>query len=93
MLVFRTWLRFTSSLAVEDKGHKIFGFDISEQTLDDIKKRKIRYKEEWVDKLLPTKLIINNINDLVKNSGNNFCTNTNTMILNMRALQEFRKKE
>ena len=57
------------SLAVEDKGHKIFGFDISEQTLDDIKKRKIRYKEEWVDKLLPnTKLIINNINDLVKNS-------------------------
>lgn len=57
------------SLAVEDKGHKIFGFDISEQTLDDIKKRKIRYKEEWVDKFLPnTKLIINNINDLVKNS-------------------------
>ena len=57
------------SLAVEDKGHKIFGYDISQQTLDDIKNRKIRYKEEWVDKLLPkTKIVINNINDLVKNS-------------------------
>ena len=26
-------------LAVEDKGHKVFGYDISEQTLDDIKKK------------------------------------------------------
>lgn len=57
------------SLAVEDKGHKIFGYDISKDTLDDIKNRKIRYKEEWVDKFLPnTKLEINNIDNLVKNS-------------------------
>ena len=57
------------SLAVEDKGHKIFGYDISKQTLDDIRDRKIRYREEWVDKYLPnTKLEINNIDQLVKNS-------------------------
>ena len=57
------------SLAVEDKGHKIFGYDISKQTIDDIKNRNIRYREEWVDKYLPnTKLEITNINDLVKKS-------------------------
>ncbi len=57
------------SLAVESKGHKVFGYDISKQTIDDIRNRKIRYREEWVDKYLPkTKLEINNINELVKNS-------------------------
>ena len=57
------------SLAVEDKGHNVFGYDISKQTIDDIKNKKIRYREEWVDKyLLNTKLEINNINQLVKNS-------------------------
>jgi UDPglucose 6-dehydrogenase len=57
------------SLAVEDKGHNIFGYDISTQTLEDIKNKHIRYKEEWVEKFLPnTKLEINNIDDLVKNS-------------------------
>lgn len=57
------------SLAVEDKGHKIFGYDISQQTLDDIKNKKIRYKEEWVDKYLPhSKIEINDIDTLVKNS-------------------------
>ncbi len=57
------------SLAVESKGHKVFGFDISKQTIDDIKNRKIRYREEWVDKYLPnTQLEITNIDDLVKKS-------------------------
>ena len=57
------------SLAVEDKGHKIFGYDISKQTINDIKNRKIRYKEEWVEKYLPkTSLEITDINDLVKKS-------------------------
>ena len=56
-------------LAVEDKGHKVFGYDISEQTLDEIKKRKIRYKEEWVENLLPkTNIEINSIDNLVQNS-------------------------
>ena len=57
------------SLAVEDKGHKVFGYDISQQTINDIKNKKIRYREEWVDKYLPTsKLEITNIDDLVKKS-------------------------
>jgi UDP-N-acetyl-D-mannosaminuronate dehydrogenase len=57
------------SLAVENKGHKVFGYDISKQTIEDIKNRKIRYKEEWVDKYLPTtNLEINDIDSLVKNS-------------------------
>ena len=34
------------SLAVESKGHKVFGYDISQQTIDDIKNKKIRYREE-----------------------------------------------
>ena len=57
------------SLAVEDKGHKIFGYDISKKTIEDIRNKKIRYKEEWVDKYLPnTKLEITDIDDLVKKS-------------------------
>ncbi len=57
------------SLAVESKGHNVFGYDISEQTLNDIKNRKIKYREEWVDKYLPnTRLEINSIEKLVKNS-------------------------
>ena len=54
------------SLAVESKGHNVFGYDISGQTIDDIKNKKIRYREEWVDKYLPaTNLKILNIDDLV----------------------------
>ena len=34
------------SLAVEAKGHNVYGYDISQQTLNDIKKRKIRYRED-----------------------------------------------
>ena len=50
------------SLAVESKGHNVFGYDISEQTLNDIKDRKIKYREEWVDKYLPnTRLEINRV--------------------------------
>jgi len=57
------------SLAVEGKGHNVFGYDISKQTIEDIKNKKIRYKEEWVNKYLPnTKLKITNIDDLVKNT-------------------------
>ena len=57
------------SLAVEGKGHKVYGYDISKHTIDDIKNKKIRYREEWVDKYLPnTNLEITNIDDLVKKS-------------------------
>ena len=57
------------SLAVESKGHNVFGYDISTQTINDIKNRKIRYREKWVNKYLPkTKLKITNIDNLVNNS-------------------------
>ena len=57
------------SLAVEDKGHNVFGYDISRQTIEDIKNKKIRYREEWVDKFLPnSNLEIVNIDDLVQKS-------------------------
>tara|TARA_B100000579_G_scaffold37019_1_gene25878 strand:- start:2188 stop:3462 length:1275 start_codon:yes stop_codon:yes gene_type:complete len=57
------------SLAVESKGHEVFGYDISQQTIDDIKNKKIRYREEWVDTYLPkTKLKILSIDELVKSS-------------------------
>ena len=78
------------SLAVEDKGHKVFGYDISQQTIDDIKNRKIRYREEWVDKYLPTtKLEITNIDDLVKKSEIIFVPIQTPHDPNMKGSQEF----
>tara|TARA_B100000900_G_C20572742_1_gene713982 strand:+ start:771 stop:2048 length:1278 start_codon:yes stop_codon:yes gene_type:complete len=56
------------ALAVESKGHEVFGYDISEKTLNNIKKRKIDYKEIWVEDYLPnSNLKIVNINELVNN--------------------------
>ena len=54
------------SLAVEDKGYKILVMTFK-QTIEDIRNRKIRYREEWVDKYLPnTKLEINDIDQLAR---------------------------
>ena len=41
------------ALAVESKGHEVFGYDISQKTIDNIKKKKIDYKEIWVEDYLP----------------------------------------
>ena len=38
------------ALAVEKKGHKVFGYEISEKVKDNIKNKKIDYKEIFVDK-------------------------------------------
>lgn len=57
------------ALAVESKGHTVFGYDISEQVLEDIRSKKINYKEIFVEKYLPnTKLKILDIESLVDNS-------------------------
>ena len=46
----------------------MFGYEISEKVKDNIKKKKIDYKEIFVDKYLPnTKLELCEIDDLVKN--------------------------
>lgn len=57
------------ALAIESKGHKIYGYDISENTIQNIKKKKIDYKEIWVEDYLPKSNInIVSLKELVKNS-------------------------
>ena len=57
------------ALAVESKGHEVFGYDISKKTIDNIQKKIIDYKEIWVEDYLPkTKLKVLDVDELVKNS-------------------------
>ena len=57
------------ALATESKGHKVFGYDISEKTINNIKNRIIDYREIWVEDYLPkTNLEILNIEQLVSKS-------------------------
>jgi UDPglucose 6-dehydrogenase len=57
------------ALAIESKGHYVCGTDISLDTLENIKKKKIGYKEIWVeDYLKNTKLDVFDIKGVVKNS-------------------------
>ncbi len=57
------------ALAVESKGHKVYGFDIKEEIYDQIKNRKIDYKEKHANELLKkTKIQILKLSKLIKNS-------------------------
>ena len=57
------------ALAIESKGHHVCGTDISDKTLDNIKNKKIGYKEIWVEDFLKnTKLKILDVAGVVKNS-------------------------
>ena len=57
------------ALATESKGHNVFGYDVSKNTIENIKTKKIDYKEIWVDDYLPKSNInIVSIKDLVTNS-------------------------
>ena len=57
------------ALAIESKGHYVCGTDISTDTLENIKNKKIGYKEIWVDDYLKdTKLEVFDIKGVVKNS-------------------------
>jgi UDPglucose 6-dehydrogenase len=57
------------ALAIESKGHYVCGTDISLDTLANIKKKKIGYKEIWVeDYLKNTSLDVFDIKGVVKNS-------------------------
>jgi UDPglucose 6-dehydrogenase len=56
------------ALAVESKGHKVFGTDTSKAVIESVKKKKIIYKEDFVERYLPnTKLELTDVNGLVKN--------------------------
>ena len=57
------------ALAIESKGHDIFGTDISNTTLENIKNKKINYKEIWVnDYIKNSKLQILDLEGVVRNS-------------------------
>ena len=57
------------ALAVENKGHKVFGYDISDKVKSYVKTKKIPYKEEGADKLLKkTNLQFLDVKDLVSKS-------------------------
>jgi len=57
------------ALAVESKGHKVFGYDVSRKVENFVKLKKIPYKEVWANNLLKkSKLQILNLAELVKKS-------------------------
>ncbi len=57
------------ALAVEDKGHRVFGYDISEKVKSFVKLKKIPYKEVEAPKLLKkSKLKLLDIQNLVSKS-------------------------
>ena len=57
------------ALAIESKGHKVFGYDIDKNVHETINKKKIKYKEKDANKLLKkSKIKIKDIHYIVKNS-------------------------
>ena len=57
------------ALAIESKGHTIYGYDINLNILEDIKNKKLKYKEKWADELLyKSKINLCTPHELVKNS-------------------------
>lgn len=55
------------ALAVESKGHKVYGFDIKKEIYDQIKNRKIDYKEKHANDLLKkTNIEIVELRKLIK---------------------------
>ena len=57
------------ALAIESKGHKVFGHDINDQTLRNIRFKTLNYKEKGAQELLnKSKIEIKNIEQIVSNS-------------------------
>ncbi len=57
------------ALAVESKGHKVFGYDINTKVGESIEKKRIPYKEKGADKLLKkSKIKLKNVQYIVKES-------------------------
>ena len=57
------------ALAIESKGHTIYGYDINPDIISDIYAKKLKYKEKWADELLyKSKIHLCSIIELVKNS-------------------------
>ena len=57
------------ALAIEDKGHTVFGTDISDRTLRNIRFKTLDYREEGAQELLnKSKIQIKPVEEIVKNS-------------------------
>ena len=57
------------ALAIESKGHTVYGYDINPDVISDIYAKKLKYKEKWADELLnKSKINLCSIIELVKNS-------------------------
>ena len=57
------------ALAVESKGHNVFGTDINETTLRNIRFKSINYKEKGAEVLLnKSKIEIKNLNKIVSDA-------------------------
>ena len=62
-------LGLPSALAMESKGHTIYGYDINIKVLQAIRNKELTYKEKWANELLnKSKINLVEISDLVKNS-------------------------
>ena len=82
------------ALAIESKGHYVCGTDISTDTLENIKNKKIGYKEIWVDDYLKdTKLEVFDIKGVVKNSDIIFVPIQTPHEEKYEGVQEFQKTE
>jgi UDPglucose 6-dehydrogenase len=57
------------ALAINDKGHQVWGYDIDSNVGKILEDKKIPYREEGAEELLKTHTIkFGNVNDVVKNS-------------------------
>ena len=57
------------ALAMESKGHTIYGYDISDRVIQSIIMKKLKYKEKWADELLyKSKINLSGIVEMVQNT-------------------------
>jgi len=57
------------ALAMESKGHTIYGYDISDRVIQSIIIKKLEYKEKWADELLyKSKINLSSVVEMVQNT-------------------------
>jgi UDPglucose 6-dehydrogenase len=57
------------ALAMESKGHTIYGYDVNDRVIQSIIMKKLKYKEKWADELLyKSKINLSGIVEMVQNT-------------------------
>ena len=57
------------ALAMESKGHTIYGYDVNDRVIQSIIIKKLKYKEKWADELLyKSKINLSGIVEMVQNT-------------------------